>query len=315
MELEDKQNVTVFFIQGLTDFPKLQFTIFLLFLLSYVIVFLGNITIFVVILHDPHLHTPMYIFLMNLSLTDIGNTSNVLPKMLTILLTQRKTISFEGCMTQLVMFISLTVTEVLILSAMAYDRYVAICHPLHYFILMSLRYTFILIVASWTIGFLDTTGHAVLVSKLSFCETHLIDHVFCDLTTLLKISCSDTFKVEMLTFIEGGIFTVPAFLLTFISYIFIVYTVLKIKSSGGRRKAFSTCASHLTCVTMYYGTLIPLYMRPTSSYSPKQDKFFSLLYIVLIPMLNPVIYTLKNQDIKEAMKRLMNKIHFCDAHF
>ncbi|XP_053305936.1 olfactory receptor 1019-like [Spea bombifrons] len=308
MKPEDNQNMTDFFIQGLTDIPQFQFPIFFIFLLSYVIIFIGNITIFLVILHDSHLHTPMYIFLMNISITDIGNTSNVLPKMLNIFLTQHKTISFEGCITQLFLFICLTLTEVLILAAMAYDRYVAICHPLHYFILMSLRYTFILIVASWTISFLDTTGHAVLVSKLSFCESHLIDHVFCDLTTLLKISCSDTFKVEMLTYIEGAIFTVPAFLLTFISYIFIVSSILKIKSSEGRQKTFSTCASHLTCVAVFYGTLICLYMRPTSSYSPKQDKFFALLYIVLIPMLNPVIYTLKNQDVKEALKKLTSKV-------
>ncbi|XP_053305939.1 olfactory receptor 1019-like [Spea bombifrons] len=305
---EDKQNVTEFLIQGLIDIPELQPPIFFLFLLSYIIILLGNMTIFVLILSNSRLHTPMYFFLMNLSLTDIGNTSNILPKILNILLTQHKTISFVGCIAQMYVFMSLTITDALILTAMAYDRYVAICHPLHYFIFMSLRHTLILAFVSWTIGFLDPAGHATLISNLSFCDSHLIDHIFCDITPLLKISCSDNFKVEMLTFIEGALFAVLAFLLTFLSYAFIVTSVLKIKSSEGRRKTFSTCISHLTCVTVFYGTLISLYMRPSSDYSPKHDKFFALLYIVLIPILNPVIYTLKNQEIKNTLRKLVNKM-------
>ncbi|XP_053305945.1 olfactory receptor 1019-like [Spea bombifrons] len=308
MKLEDKQNVTEFLIQGLTDIPKLQIPIFFIFLLSYIIILLGNITIFVLILSDSRLHTPMYIFLMNLSLTDIGNTSNILPKMLIIVVTQHKTISFVGCITQMYLFISLTLTEILILTAMAYDRYVAICHPLHYFIFMSLRYTVILAAASWIIGFMDPTGHAVLVSKMSFCESHLIDHIYCDLSPLLKISCSGNFKVELLTFVEGAIFAVLTFLLTFLSYMFIVSSVLKIQSAEGRKKTFSTCTSHLTCVTVFYVTLISLYMRPSSSYSFKQDKYFALLYIVLIPILNPIIYTLKNQEVKDTLKKLVHRV-------
>ncbi|XP_053305933.1 olfactory receptor 1019-like [Spea bombifrons] len=270
--------------------------------------------IIVVILNDSQLHTPMYILLINLSLTDIGNTSDILPKVLNTLLTQIKTVYLVECVTQMYIFVCLTLTEVLILSAMAYDRYVAICHPLHYFIFMSLRHTVAFAVASWTIGFLDPIGHAVLISKLSFCKSHLIDHFFCDVTPLLKLSCSDTFKIEMLTYVVGTTIDIPAFLLTFVSYVFIVSSILKIQSSEGRQKAFSTCTSHLTCVTLFYVTLISLYMRPTSSLSLKNNKFFALIYVVLIPMLNPVIYTLKNHDVKEALKKLMNIAVFLRAH-
>ncbi|XP_053305947.1 olfactory receptor 1019-like [Spea bombifrons] len=308
MILENKKNETVFSIQGLTDIPELQFPTFLIFLLCYIIIFWGNITIFLAILSDSHLHTPMYIFLLNLSLLDISNTSNILPKILNVLLTQHKFISFLGCMSQMYFFLSLTLSEVLLLAAMAYDRYVAICHPLHYFYLMSLRHTFALATSSWGIGFLDAIGHAVSVSNLCFCASHLIDHIFCDMTPLLKISCSDTFKVEMLTFVEGAILPIPAFLLTLISYVFIISTILQIRSAEGRQKAFSTCTSHLTCVTIFYGTITCMYMRPTTSYFPKQDKFFALLFIVLIPMLNPVIYSLKNQDVKSALKKMKKKI-------
>ncbi|XP_053307228.1 olfactory receptor 1019-like [Spea bombifrons] len=314
MKSEHKQNVTEFSIQGLTDIPEFQIPIFLLFLISYIVVLLANMAIIVVILSDSQLHTPMYILLLNLSLTDIVNVSDILPKVLNILLTRHKTVYLVGCITQMYIFVSLTLIEMLILSAMAYDRYVAICHPLHYFIFMSLRHTLAFAVASWTIGFLDPTGHAVLMSRLSFCKSHLIDHFFCDVTPLLKISCSDTFKIEMLTYVEGTLIDIPAFLLTFFSYVFIVSSILKIQTSEGRKKAFSTCTSHLTCVTLFYVTLISLYMRPTSSLSLKNNKFFSLIYVVLIPMLNPVIYTLKNHDVKEALKKLMNKKVFFRAH-
>ncbi|XP_053307137.1 olfactory receptor 1019-like [Spea bombifrons] len=194
------------------------------------------------------------------------------------------------------------------MEAMAYDRYVAICHPLHYFIFMSLRHTVILAAASWIIGFMDTTGHAVLISKMSFCKSYLIDHFFCDLPPLLKISCSDKFTVEMLTIGEGAIFAVLAFLLTLLSYMFIVASVLKIKSAEGRKKTFSTCISHLTCVSVFYVTITSLYMKPTSSYSLKQHKYFALLFIVLIPILNPVIYTLKNQEVKDTLKKLVHRM-------
>ncbi|XP_018420528.1 PREDICTED: olfactory receptor 1019-like [Nanorana parkeri] len=266
----------------------------------------GNLTIVTLILTTPHLLTPMYIFIVNLSIIDIASTSNILPKLLVIILTKENTISFAGCITQMYFFVSLTCTEVLLLAAMAYDRYIAICHPLHYVIFMSLRHCIGLSLTSWTVAFLDLSGHAILISNLSFCSSHLIDHFFCDLAALLKMSCSDTSIIELLNYIEGTILGIITFLLTIISYIFIISSVLNIKSSEGRHKAFSTCTAHLSCVTIFYGTIISLYMRPTSSYSPKLDKFFAFLYVVLVPLINPIIYSLKNENIKKALRR---KIH------
>ncbi|KAM4702776.1 olfactory receptor 5AR1-like [Rhinophrynus dorsalis] len=205
-------------------------------------------------------------------------------------------------------FMSLASTEMLVLAAMAYDRYVAICHPLHYTLLMSLKRSVCLALVIWSVGLVDPIGHVIMFSNLSYCASHLIDHFFCDLTALLKLSCSDTFKVEMLNYIEGTIIGFISLLLILVSYIFIISTILNIKSSEGRYKTFSTCTAHLTSVIIYYGTLICLDMKPTSTYSPKQDKFFALLYIILVPMLNPIIYSLKNQDMKDALKKCKSKV-------
>ncbi|KAM8924806.1 olfactory receptor 5AR1-like [Pelodytes ibericus] len=310
MNQDIPRNFSGFYIQGFTDRQDLQILIFITFLFIYFIIILGNVTIFSLIILDSHLHTPMYMFLMNLSLIDITYTSNVLPKLLDMILTQRKTISFAGCITQMYVFVSLSSTEFLLLAAMAYDRYVAICHPLHYVILMGFRQCAILTFHVWVLGFLNPTGYAILISQKSFCMSHLIDHFFCDVTPLLKISCSDTANIEIINYIEGVLLALPTLLLTFISYVRIISSVLKIKSSEGRTKAFSTCTSHLTCVTIFYGTIMSMYMRPTSITSPKQDKFFSLLYIVLVPMLNPFIYSLKNQEVRNAVNLLKNKILF-----
>ncbi|KAM4702770.1 olfactory receptor 5AR1-like [Rhinophrynus dorsalis] len=307
----NSENVTGFFIKGLTDIPEIQILLSIVFLLIYVIIIFGNITIFVVILKDSHLHTPMYIFLLNLASIDITCTSNILPNLLYMLLTQQNAISFVGCITQMYLFLSLTISEILLLAAMAYDRYVAICHPLHYSFLMSIKLSICLAVVTWTIGFLDTIGHVALISMLTYCASHLIDHFFCDIIPLLKLSCSDTFKVELLTYTEGTLLVLSSFLLTLVSYIFIISTILKIQSSEGRNKAFSTCTSHLTSVIIFYGTIICSYMRPTSKLSPKQDKFFALLYVVFVPMFNPLLYSLKNQEVKDALKKLKNKALSC----
>ncbi|XP_063289857.1 olfactory receptor 5AR1-like [Pelobates fuscus] len=191
---------------------------------------------------------------------------------------------------------------------MAYDRYVAICRPLHYSILMSPKHCAQIVLAVWVIGLFDPVAHTILIANFSYCRSHHIDHFFCDVTPLLKLTCTDTFTVELWTYIDGTLMTVSAFILTLISYVFIIANILKIQSTSGRHKAFSTCSSHITCVIIFYGTIISLYMRPTSMYSPEQNKFFSLLYIILIPMLNPLLYTLKNEDFKGVFKRLVKKI-------
>ncbi|KAM5140424.1 olfactory receptor 5AR1-like [Mantella aurantiaca] len=292
-----------FSIQGFSGLSDLQIPVFLLFLVSYLIIISGNITIVSVILAYSHLHTPMYTFLVNLSILDIASTSCTLPKLLAMLITKQNTISFSGCVTQLYFFLSLSCAEAILLSIMAYDRYVAICNPLRYVVIMDLRYCVVLSIISWIAAFIDIVGHAVLISKLNFCASHIIDHFFCDLVPVLKISCSDTYGVELLTYTEGSILGIATFFFTLGSYAFIISSILKIKSSQGRGKAFSTCTGHLICVTVFYSTLLCSYMRPTSYYSPKHDKFFALLYIVLVPMLNPVIYSLKNEEVKKVLKR------------
>ncbi|KAE8589885.1 hypothetical protein XENTR_v10017808 [Xenopus tropicalis] len=307
MTPESKENVSGFIIQGFSDTPELQTSLFVLFLGIYLIILLGNLIVFLVISCNPHLHTPMYIFLQNLSLIDISSTSNVLPNFLHILLTQQNNISFLGCMTQMYVFGSLADNELLLLTAMAYDRYVAICDPLHYIARMSRKHCAGLITAAFTAGFLDPFGIIVLTSKLSYCASRLINHFFCDVTPLLQLSCSSTFSVELFIYIEGTLFAFSSFLPTLISYIFIVSAILKIQSSEGRQKAFSTCASHLTCVITLYGTVLCMYMRPKTSYSLERDKYFSLLYIALGPVLNPLIYTLKNREIQSSLNKMKQK--------
>ncbi|KAE8589859.1 hypothetical protein XENTR_v10017782 [Xenopus tropicalis] len=250
----------------------------------------------------------MYIFLLNLSLIDISFTTNVLPNLLHILLTQQNNISFLGCMTQMYVFVSMASSEYFLLTAMAYDRYVAICDPLHYIARMSRKHCAGLITAAFTGGFGETAGFIVLIPKLSYCASHLINHFFCDITPLLKLSCSSTSNAELFIYIEGALLTCNSFLPTLTSYIFIISAILKIQSSEGRQKAFSTCASHLACVITLYGTVICLYMRPTTSYSLERDKYFSLLYIVLGPVLNPLIYTLKNKEFQSSFNKVKQRV-------
>ncbi|KAE8589903.1 hypothetical protein XENTR_v10017826 [Xenopus tropicalis] len=307
MTSASKENVSGFIIQGFSDTPELHISLFVLFLGIYLIILLGNLIIFLVISCNPHLHTPMYIFLLNLSLIDISFMSTVLPNLLHILLTQQNNISFLGCMAQMYLFGSMVGSEYFLLTAMAYDRYVAICDPLHYIARMSRKHCAGLITAAFTVGFGESVGLIVLIPKLSYCASRLINHFFCDVAALLKLSCSSTFSVELVMYIEGTFLFFNSFLLTLISYIFIISAILKIQSSEGRQKAFSTCASHLACVITLYGTAFCLYMRPTTSYSLKRDKYFSLLYIALGPVLNPLIYTLKNREFQSSLNKMRQK--------
>ncbi|XP_063819355.1 olfactory receptor 1468-like [Pseudophryne corroboree] len=311
MNTTHQLNTTDFFFKGLSE----SLPLFLLILLAYVIIICGNVTIITVICEDSHLHTPMYIFLLNLSIIDIASTSITLPKLLNMLITQYNVISFTGCMIQMFLFLFWAGTEVNLLAAMAYDRYVAICHPLHYVVLMSLRRTAYLSAIAWVVGFYDSIVHTVLISRMSFCSSHLINHFFCDILPLLQISCSDVSEVETLTYIDGTLMAFTTFLLIILSYSFIISSILKIKSSEGQIKAFSTCTSHLTCVIMYYGTLISLHMRPTSNYSPEEDMYFALLYVVLVPMLNPFIYSLKNKEFQKALAKSKSNFGVCKKQY
>ncbi|XP_063819331.1 olfactory receptor 5V1-like [Pseudophryne corroboree] len=307
MELREPFNTSEFSFENLFDDQKLQYLILFILVISYFVVVFGNLTIIAAIWMAPHLHTPMYIFLMNLSTIDIASTSNIIPKLLYMLITNDNTISFWECIAQLYLFVLLICTEVVLLTAMAYDRYVAICHPLNYISKMSIRHCAGLSVTSWTVGVLNPIGHIALISKMYFCDSHKISHFFCDVSPLLKISCSDLSVVEMLNYIEGTLLAFTSFIFTLISYISIISAILNIKTSKGRSKAFSTCSSHLTCIILFYGTITSLHMQPTSSYSSKQNKWFALVYTVLVPMLNPFIYSLKNKDVNKALLKFQKK--------
>ncbi|OCT71418.1 hypothetical protein XELAEV_18034398mg [Xenopus laevis] len=304
MDKQNDGNISYFMIQGFSDFDQMQIPIFTVLLMVYFIILMSNLTVLVVILVDSHLHTPMYMFLINLSFLDISFTSNIVPHLLYSLITQQWYISFMDCMIQMYFLLSFFCTDFILLASMAYDRYVAVCHPLLYVFHMSQKRCTFFVSAAWIIGFLDPTSYVVLISKFSFCTSNIIDHFFCDLAPLLKLSCSDTFQIEVLNYVESALVTLNSFVLTVISYIFIISAILNIKSAEGRHKAFSTCTSHLTCVIIFYSTIISLYIRPISTYAPKQDQFFALLYIVLIPLLNPFIYTLKNKEFQAAVRKL-----------
>ncbi|XP_075207757.1 olfactory receptor 1G1-like [Anomaloglossus baeobatrachus] len=297
-------HINGFSLVGFSDVPDVQVEIGVLFLLAYIIVVGGNIIIIVAVCRSSHLHTPMYFFLLNLSIIDIFSTSNILPKLLHMLFTSCHIISFAGCITQTYFFANMACAEVILLAVMAYDRYVAICHPLHYTVMVSLHQTASLSLATWIISFLLPIGHIFYIINMSFCASKIIDHFFCDVSPLLKIACSDTFSVEKLSYIEAIIVGFTCFLCTLISYLFIISAILKIKSAEGRKKAFSTCTSHLTCVMFFYGTLFCLHLKPSSMYSPLVDKFFTVVYVVLVPMANPFIYSLKNKDVKKALNNL-----------
>ncbi|OCT71404.1 hypothetical protein XELAEV_18034384mg [Xenopus laevis] len=299
----NQSEVTEFIIQCFSNETELQYLLFVLFFLIYFIILAGNITICATVTMDAHLHTPMYWFLSNFSILEILHTSAILPKLLIMLITQHKTISTTGCKIQLYFFMAFTCIEFFLLTVMAYDRYVAVCHPLHYHSLMTLQHCAKYIAAVWTTGFLDPVPLNGIIANFSFCSSNQIDHFYCDVTPVLKLTCSDTSTAELLIFINGTFLLLSTFTLTCISYILIIQTILRIKSSESQRKAFSTCASHLTCVSIFYGTIYCVYMRPTTAYEPEKDKFYSLLNIVLVPTLNPFIYTLKNKEFKTAFEK------------
>ncbi|XP_040294216.1 olfactory receptor 5V1-like [Bufo bufo] len=300
---KSQTKVTKFTIEGFSD-SKDQIPIFVIFLIIYLNILFGNIMVFACITLDSHLHTPMYILLGSLSIVDILSTTNILPKLLSMLLTQQKTITFHGCMTQLYFFIYFTCTEFFLLAVMAYDRYVAICYPLHYAIFMSKERCTLFLVGTWIAAALEPVLHTVFIANLPFCSSRQVNHFFCDISPLVKLSCNNTIHVEIATYVLGAVVGLSAFTLTLLSYVFIINTILNIKSAEGRQKAFFTCASHLISVIIFYGTSLTLHVRPTATYAPMQDKLFSLLYIILIPVLNPLIYTIKNKQFKEAFKRL-----------
>ncbi|KFO21785.1 olfactory receptor 8H1 [Fukomys damarensis] len=311
MGRRNSTSVADFILMEMTDSTETQLVLSVLFLLIYLITVLGNAGMILIIRLDPQLHTPMYFFLTHLSFLDLSYSNVVTPKTLQNLLTSTRSISFLGCFTQLFFFILLASTECFILSSMAYDRYVAICNPLRYEVIMSTRLCYALLSGSYAIGFVDSTANVLSISRLNFCKSNVIQHFFCDTSPILVLSCSDTFEVELVIFICAG-FTVVMSLFTISgSYVSILSTIMKINSTAGKKKAFSTCASHLLGVTIFYSTIIFTYLKPKTSYSLGRDQVASVFYTIVIPMLNPLIYSLRNKEVKSAAVRITQKREGC----
>ncbi|XP_003802521.1 olfactory receptor 1052-like [Otolemur garnettii] len=296
--------VTEFILLGLTDRTELKIALFVLFLVIYATTLLGNLGMIFLIQVTPQLHTPMYFFLSCLSFVDACYSSVIAPKMLTTFLVERETISISACIVQHLFFGVFITTEGFLLSVMAYDRYVAIVNPLLYTTVMSRRRCIGLVCGSCIGGMINSLTHTISLGRLSFCGSNVVGHFFCDVPPLLKLSCSDTSINELLLLIFSGVIAMGTFLIVIISYIFIAIAILRIRSASGRQKAFSTCASHLTAVTIFYGTLSFNYIQPSSQYSVEQEKVVSVFYTLVIPMLNPLIYSLRNKDVKDAVKRV-----------
>ncbi|XP_069819538.1 olfactory receptor 5V1-like [Dendropsophus ebraccatus] len=295
-----------FLILGLTDVPNTKILLFIALLLLYVLTLLGNTAIIVVIQLDNNLNTPMYFFLENLSFLDICYTSTTMPKMLEMLLVDHRALSFLACAVQMYFFVAFVGTECVLLGVMSYDRFLAICHPLRYTTFMSRKVFIGLAGMSWFCGFINSLVHSAFTFRLHFCRSNRISYYFCDIPPLLVLSCDDTSINETLLLTIGVFIGWTPFLYIILSYIYIIVTILKIRNITGRQKSFSTCISHLIVVILYYGSAIFSYVRPVSTYSMDKDKLISVLYSIVTPMLNPIIYTLKNQDVKKAIRRRMS---------
>ncbi|KAM8971513.1 olfactory receptor 5M10-like [Sarcophilus harrisii] len=302
--------VTEFILLGLTEDPELQKILFIVFLLIYTITLVGNLGMIMLICKSPRLHTPMYFFLSHLSFVDLCYSSNITPQMLIHFLSKRKVISYAGCFIQCLSFIALVITELYILSSMAIDRYVAISSPLHYSTKMSQNVCLCLVIVPYVYGFLNGLSQSLLTFHLSFCGPNEINHFYCADPPLLLLSCSDVYVKKMAMFIVAGFTLLSSLLTVLCSYVFIFAAILRIRSAEGRRKAFSTCGSHLTSVILFYGTLFCMYLRPPSEQSVEESKVIAVFYTFVSPMLNPLIYSLRNKDVNEAMKKVFQKKPF-----
>ncbi|XP_014635320.1 PREDICTED: olfactory receptor 5T2-like [Ceratotherium simum simum] len=308
--MKNVTEVTIFVLKGFTDNLELQIILFFLSLAIYLFTLMGNLGLVVLVAGDSRLHSPMYYFLSVLSSVDACYSSVITPNMLVDFMSKNKVISFLGCAAQMFLAITFGTTECFLLAAMAYDRYVAIYNPLLYSVSMSPRVYVPLIIASYVGGILHATLHTAATFSLSFCASNEIRHVFCDVPPLLAISCSDTHTNQLLLFYFVGSIEMVTILIVLISYGFILVAILRIHSVEGRRKVFSTCGSHLTGVSISHGTVLFMYVRPSSSYALDHDMIVSIFYSIVISMLNPIIYSLRNKDVKEAMQKMFRKKWF-----
>ncbi|XP_045872795.1 olfactory receptor 5L1-like [Meles meles] len=310
MEKENCTNVTEFILLGFTDAPELKVFLFLLFLLIYGITVLGNLDMIAVIQVSSHLHTPMYFFLSHLSFVDFCYSTIIVPKMLSNILHRDKAISFLGCMVQFYLFCTCVVTEVFLLAVMAYDRFVAICNPLLYMVTMSWDLCMELVSFCYLCGMLCSLIHLCLALEIPSYRSNVINHFFCDLPPLLSLACSDVSVHELLLYILATFNEITTIVIILTSYSLILITILRMRSAEGRHKAFSTCASHLTAILVFHGTILFIYCRPSSGNSVDTDKVATVFYTIVIPMLNPLIYSLRNKDVKEAVKKVLSSKMF-----
>ncbi|KAM6160820.1 olfactory receptor 5AL1-like [Erethizon dorsatum] len=300
--------VSGFILLGLTDNPELQIILFSVFLVVYLVGVMSNLGLIALIQISPQLHTPMYFFLSHLACIDFYFTSSVTPNMLVNFLRAVKSITFFACAVQVCCFITFAVCEMYVLSIMAYDRYVAICNPLLYVILMPRKLCVQMIAGTYIYGFTVGLVQVVATFRLSFCDSNMVNHFYCDDVPLIALACSDTRVKELMLLIIAGFNTLCSLVIVVISYAFILFAILRIHSAEGRMKAFSTCASHLTSISIFYGTIIFMYLQPKSSHSLNTDKISSVFYVVVIPMLNPLIYSLRNQEVKHVLKKIIQKL-------
>ncbi|XP_003472641.3 olfactory receptor 8G50-like [Cavia porcellus] len=306
--------VTEFILAGLTEKPELQLLLFLFFLGIYVVTVVGNLGMITLIWLSSPLHTPMYYLLSSLSFIDLCNSTVITPKMLMNFVTEKNIISFPECMTQFYLFCVFTISECHMLAAMAYDRYVAICNPLLYHVIMSPQVCSWMVAGVYGVGFVGATAHTVCLLRVLFCKANLINHYFCDLFPLLELSCSNTFINEVvgMSFSVFNVF-IPT-LAIFTSYILIIASILRIRSTSGRSKAFSTCSSHLSAVAVFFVSLAFMYLQPSSVSSMDQGKVSSVFYTIFVPMLNPLIYSLRNKDVKIALIKILEKNFLTRSH-
>ncbi|KAH0515459.1 olfactory receptor 146-like [Microtus ochrogaster] len=310
MENGNHSTVTKFFLSGLTDQPELQLPLFLLFLGIYLLTVLGNLGMIILIVLSSHLHTPMYFFLSSLSFIDLCQSTVITPKMLVNFVVEKNDISYTECMIQLYFFLLFAISECYMLAAMAYDRYVAICSPLLYSVIMSQQACLSLVVGVYIIGVVCASAHVGCMFRIHFCRFDLINHYFCDLISILKLSCSSVYVNELMILIFSGINIIAPTLTILSSYVFIIISILRIKSTEGRSKAFSTCSSHIAAVAIFFGSAAFMYLNPSSSSSMDEGKVSSVFYTIIVPMLNPLIYSLRNKDVNVALKKMIERRSF-----
>ncbi|KAH0515502.1 Olfactory receptor 143 [Microtus ochrogaster] len=308
MTMENDSSVSEFILVGLTDQPELQLPLFVLFLVNYTATVFGNVSLMNLICLNSNLHTPMYFFIFNLSFIDFCYSLVFTPKMLMSFVLEKNIISFKGCMTQLFFFCVFVNSESYVLTAMAYDRYVAICQPLLYKVVMSPKICCLLIFGSYLMGFASAIVHTGCMIRLRFCDSNIINHYMCDIFPLLQLSCSSTYVNELMSSVLVGIAIILCCLIIFISYVMILFNIIHVSSGKGWSKAFGTCGSHIITVSLFYGSGLLAYVKPSSAGTVGQGKFISVFYTLLVPMLNPLIYSLRNKDVKLAVKRTWKRL-------